>query len=94
MFARIVVDNTGFEKHPKILEDVKSLSKQIQSTDDKTVIEPRNGYLIPILMLLHRSEIEYQIQYDTAEFQIKKSVHEENHEYYVPRIPEWPEGRR
>jgi hypothetical protein len=79
MFARIVVDNTGFEEHPQVLQDVRSLSKQVQSADDKTVIEPKNGYLIPILMLLHRTEIEYQIQYDTAEFQIRKSIHEENH---------------
>jgi hypothetical protein len=79
MFARIVVHNTGFEKHPQVLQDVRSLSKQVQSADDKTVIEPKNGYLIPILMLLHRTEIEYQIQYDTAEFQIKKSIHDENH---------------
>jgi hypothetical protein len=69
MFARIVIENTGFEKHPQVLQDARSLSKQVQSADDKTVIEPKNGYLIPILMLLHRTEIEYQIQYDTAVFQ-------------------------
>lgn len=79
MFARIVVDNVLFENNPQVLQDVKSLSKQVQWTEEKTVIEPKNGYLIPILMLLHHTEIEYQIQYDTAKFQIKKSIHEENH---------------
>jgi hypothetical protein len=65
MLARIVVDQITFEKHPAVFRDVQCFSKQVYQDAEVVMIEPRQGYLISILVLLNRAEVEFQITYDT-----------------------------
>jgi hypothetical protein len=73
VLARIVVDPITFEKNPAVFRDIQSLSKQIHQDTDVVLIEPRKGFLVSILVLLNRAEIEFQITYDT------RALHVTNH---------------
>ena len=73
MLARIAVDQSTFEKHPAVLRDIQSLSKQVYQDAGSILIEPRKGFLVSILVLLNRAEIKFQISYDT------RALHVTNH---------------
>jgi hypothetical protein len=69
MSAKISVEKVLFIKFPAVFLEAEALCKQVKVLLKIVVLKPKSGSLIPILALLSKSKIPYQLNYggDDAE---------------------------
>jgi hypothetical protein len=61
MDTRIVIDKDDLDNSPKLEAKLKSLCKEITDQVDSLILHPKDGYVVPLVILLTDNKISYSM---------------------------------
>lgn len=64
MSSKITVEKEVFIKFPAVFLDAEKLCYHVKVDSGSVILEPKSGYLVPVLVILSKSKIAYHLTYE------------------------------
>ena len=64
MPARIMIDKDELMRNPTLEKDARIFCKGIFNHIGSLVLEPKSGYMVPLVVMLSQSKISYSLNFD------------------------------
>ena len=67
MSAKVIVEKQIFLKYPAVFLEVEVLCINVKVEASAVTLQPKSGYLVPVLVVLTKAHIPYTLHYEESD---------------------------